>query len=582
MAKVLVFESDSQFASDVQTYLEQSGCDVTVVEDGTAGLQEASTNRPDLILLTIELPRMNGFSVCNKLRRSAELKDIPLIIMSSDSSEEVFEQHRRLRTRADEYLHKPAQAAALRAYIEKYVALGTANGAADSLMTDEEFELNEDELESAIELDENELVAEEAVEDHTVAGLSVESSKRIIDEEVDAFTETAFDAILNEGALNEGASSSEAVAQAYQAEQVANSLSEPGVEAAVASMAHSVPTDSRLMARPVSASPRDSAISDARVRELEDELGTAREQNEKLLRENNRLASDIDEATARAKQVTGSAGGSAREILDLRERLNQKERELLDLRDQQMQKDKELLQARDTNLTAERANADLSEKQLDLDKQIAALDRALKSAKADKELAVKRGEDYRRKTERLTEDLQTEREAIAQLHASHEVTLSDLRRAHDAALAEARAQTVLANTRGQEQLAEAHQAHEAELERKRIETDERLAAHERELRQESDEVLGKAYRSHAEALTATKLEFEARLGGVQQQMNALEAEKREVERVLADTQEFLKAEQDKSARAFGKWQEDRACLDRAKDSLAAVLAQIEEIESRSL
>ena len=45
---------------------------------------------------------MNGFSVCNKLKRDPALKDVPLIIMSSESTEETFEQHRRLRTRAEE------------------------------------------------------------------------------------------------------------------------------------------------------------------------------------------------------------------------------------------------------------------------------------------------------------------------------------------------------------------------------------------------------------------------------------------------------------------------------------------------
>ena len=61
----------------------------------------------DVAELSIELPRMNGFSVCNKLKRDPALKDVPLIIMSSDSSEETFEQHRRLRTRAEDYIHKP-------------------------------------------------------------------------------------------------------------------------------------------------------------------------------------------------------------------------------------------------------------------------------------------------------------------------------------------------------------------------------------------------------------------------------------------------------------------------------------------
>ncbi len=102
MTKVLVFESDPAFAGELRTELGRFQCSVQVVDDGNVGLQAASAERPDLILLSIELPRMNGFSVCNKLKKDPQLKDVPLIIMSSESSDETFEQHRKLRTRAED------------------------------------------------------------------------------------------------------------------------------------------------------------------------------------------------------------------------------------------------------------------------------------------------------------------------------------------------------------------------------------------------------------------------------------------------------------------------------------------------
>ncbi|NUQ79456.1 MAG: response regulator, partial [Polyangiaceae bacterium] len=105
--KVLVFEHDANFAAELRRELTRMGCLVTVVDDGNAGLAQAASERPDLILLSIELPRMNGFSVCNKLKKDPGLKDVPLLIMSSESSEETFEQHKKLRTRAEDYVHKP-------------------------------------------------------------------------------------------------------------------------------------------------------------------------------------------------------------------------------------------------------------------------------------------------------------------------------------------------------------------------------------------------------------------------------------------------------------------------------------------
>ncbi len=82
--KVLVFESDAGFAGELCSELTKLGCNVSVVDDGNTGLQQASSASPYLILLSIELPRMNGFSVCNKLKKDPELNDIPLSVMSCE------------------------------------------------------------------------------------------------------------------------------------------------------------------------------------------------------------------------------------------------------------------------------------------------------------------------------------------------------------------------------------------------------------------------------------------------------------------------------------------------------------------
>src|SRR6201984_3347653 len=126
--KVLVFESDPAFAGELRNELGKLGCATTVVDDGNVGLQQAASERPDLILLSIELPRMNGFSVCNKLKKDAGLKDVPLIIMSSESSDETFEQHKKLRTRAEDYVHKPIAFGGLLQHIQTFVALGPPPG----------------------------------------------------------------------------------------------------------------------------------------------------------------------------------------------------------------------------------------------------------------------------------------------------------------------------------------------------------------------------------------------------------------------------------------------------------------------
>jgi CheY-like chemotaxis protein len=58
-------------------------------------------------VLCAELAGGSGFAVCNKLRKDPDLREVPLLLTSADASDETFEQHRKLKTRADAYLHKP-------------------------------------------------------------------------------------------------------------------------------------------------------------------------------------------------------------------------------------------------------------------------------------------------------------------------------------------------------------------------------------------------------------------------------------------------------------------------------------------
>src|SRR5579863_8847579 len=149
--KVLVFESDSAFAGELRNELGKLGCATTVVDDGNLGLQQAGSDRPDLILLSIELPRMNGFSVCNKLKKDPGLKDVPLIIMSSESSDETFEQHRKLRTRAEDYVHKPIAFGELLGHIRSFVQVGAGGsgdtGETDGIVIDDEIAIQHVEIE---------------------------------------------------------------------------------------------------------------------------------------------------------------------------------------------------------------------------------------------------------------------------------------------------------------------------------------------------------------------------------------------------------------------------------------------------
>src|SRR5688500_18448630 len=149
--RILVFESHPDFASEVQQGFERLGAKVDVVADGNLGLERAAEKRPDLILLSIELPSMNGFLVCKKIKKDNALKDIPLIILSSDANaDEIFEQHKKLRTRAEDYVKKPVPFEELLERVQRLVPIASEAAASIDVTGEESLDIAEDvELEEA-------------------------------------------------------------------------------------------------------------------------------------------------------------------------------------------------------------------------------------------------------------------------------------------------------------------------------------------------------------------------------------------------------------------------------------------------
>lgn len=105
--RILLIESDEEFSESLVSLFSQYDVETRVIGDGKDGLQAAKEDPPDMILLCVELPKMSGYSICNKLKKDKRLKKVPLVIMSSEATEETFEQHKKLKTRAEDYIIKP-------------------------------------------------------------------------------------------------------------------------------------------------------------------------------------------------------------------------------------------------------------------------------------------------------------------------------------------------------------------------------------------------------------------------------------------------------------------------------------------
>ncbi|MBN2576173.1 MAG: response regulator, partial [Deltaproteobacteria bacterium] len=103
---LLCVEPDEAALGVIVGTLEPYGFEIKNITNGEQVVEWAKKNRPALMLVSVE-PRKAGYAICNKIKRSSELKEIPLILTSSDESPEKFEQHKTFKLHADDYMFKP-------------------------------------------------------------------------------------------------------------------------------------------------------------------------------------------------------------------------------------------------------------------------------------------------------------------------------------------------------------------------------------------------------------------------------------------------------------------------------------------
>ncbi len=102
--KILVVDDDLDTQEFVKTLLEYEGYDVETAANGQEALTAASTTKPDLIILDVRLPGMDGYEVCRRLKSQPDSRDIPIIIYSA-SFNHVEEKAREAG--ADDFIIKP-------------------------------------------------------------------------------------------------------------------------------------------------------------------------------------------------------------------------------------------------------------------------------------------------------------------------------------------------------------------------------------------------------------------------------------------------------------------------------------------
>ena len=109
--KILVIEDSPTQAIHMQVLLEREGLQVLLAYDGPMGLQIAHDVHPDLIVLDVQMPGMNGFQVCRQLKGEIGTKDIPIIMFTRHDEQEAVMLG--LQTGAVDYIPKDAFADAV-------------------------------------------------------------------------------------------------------------------------------------------------------------------------------------------------------------------------------------------------------------------------------------------------------------------------------------------------------------------------------------------------------------------------------------------------------------------------------------
>ena len=137
-ARVLVAEDDPKQANLIRLYLEREGHSVLVVDDGRRALEYSRARRPDLLVLDVMMPGVDGLDVCRILRAES---DVPILLLTARSTED--DKLLGLDLGADDYVTKPFSprelAARVRALLRR-AGRGTSPGMATHVVGDLEID----------------------------------------------------------------------------------------------------------------------------------------------------------------------------------------------------------------------------------------------------------------------------------------------------------------------------------------------------------------------------------------------------------------------------------------------------------
>jgi twitching motility two-component system response regulator PilH len=119
MARILIVDDSPSQLMNIRRIVEKLGHEAITAEDGATGVEVAKRELPDLILMDVVMPNLNGFQATRSIAREPSTQHIPIILVSTKDQE--TDRVWGLRQGAKAYLTKPFKEAELSAIITKYV-----------------------------------------------------------------------------------------------------------------------------------------------------------------------------------------------------------------------------------------------------------------------------------------------------------------------------------------------------------------------------------------------------------------------------------------------------------------------------
>ena len=382
--KILLIDNDSTFGAEFRSALQGLDCELFQSDETLVSLGQVTKMEPDIIIIAAELPKKMGYAICNKIRKTVA-PQTPIILTTSSLPTESFNQHSKLKYRADDYFDKRLASAA------------DLVGAVDSVLHLEQS------------LDES---AEFEIEDFS----DVTKSESVFEDEATQYVMDNGNTELHD--QFESANEYELANDSLENQTVDDISNKHTKQSLVA------PSKPNIESQP-SLQDNDSIELSKKNQDLEQEISS--------------LKSQLLAAQDAAQQPAGDTLEKDRELLALREKLNQKEKSILDLKEQIDAKDKDILDAKEKLRNTERNQSNSDSLLLNKDQEVLSLKEEIASwmvkekslSEQITEISAAKDNELREQEQKRVALNQEHEESLASVKSEHQKFIGSLTKEHD-------------------------------------------------------------------------------------------------------------------------------------------------------